>query len=43
MVSAEATWDAKFVPKIEISDPPVIGWPDAKLAPFMIPPLEIAG
>jgi hypothetical protein len=30
--------EAKFDPNIETSDPPVIGCPETKLAPFTTPP-----
>jgi hypothetical protein len=43
MVSACDTLDAKLVPKMEISEPPAIGWPLVKLAPFKIPPLVTVG
>jgi hypothetical protein len=35
--------DAKFDPKIETNDPPVMGCPETKLAPFTIPPGTTTG
>jgi len=43
MVSAPAIAEAKFDPKIETNDPPVMGCPETKLAPFTTPPVETAG
>jgi hypothetical protein len=37
-LAAEAVVEAKFVPKIETSDPGATGCPFAKLAPFTTPP-----
>jgi hypothetical protein len=43
MESAPAMEEAKFDPKMETSDPPVMGCPETKLAPFTIPPGVIFG
>ena len=40
---AEAVLAARFVPKIETSDPGATAWPVVKLAPLIMPPFEITG